>query len=92
MENRDNSFGMKYSILQKFGDTWSEWLQTDKEESAQQMVESMLARGREAQWVLIGQSATPEVQADLDRQLAQHNFEMNKLAMRLAEELKEEQN
>ena len=72
MENRDNSFGMKYSILQKFGDTWSEWLQTDTEENAQKMVDSMIARGREAQWVPIGQPAINGAQADLDRQEREH--------------------
>ena len=72
MENRDNSFGMKYSILQKFGDTWSEWLQTDTEENAQKMVDSMIARGREAQWVPIGQPAINGAQAALDRQEREH--------------------
>jgi len=83
---RDNNSGMKYKILVKritdlyppYG-TWEEWLRTDKEESAQQMVLHLMHEGHEAQWVLIGQSATPEAQADLDETEAIHEAMMKRI-------------
>ena len=94
MGNRDNYNGMKYKILVKritdlyppYG-TWEEWLRTDKAESAQQMVLHLERQGHEAQSVLIGQSATPEAQADLDETAAIQEATMERMRKELLAKL-----